>query len=118
MGDLQRLIEAVGRGDDMLFRRFNRAVFSTPCQDIALQLREENCRHAYKGSLDDAKSLHEALLPGWEWTAHSNGQAVVWPPGTIDEQNAGMIETDIDGQPARALLAAILRAVEAKGGVA
>ena len=71
---------------------------------------------AFHGSLDAAKALHDALLPGWDWTMHGNGQAALWPPGSIDEQNAGCIEADIEGQPARALLLAILRALEGGKG--
>ena len=73
-------------------------------------------QYAYAGSLDAAKALHDALLPGWDWTMHGNGQAALWPPGSIDEQNAGCIEADIEGQPARALLLAILRALEGGKG--
>lgn len=65
MTDLDKLIEAVEAGDDAAFRRFNRSVFSTPCQSLDFQLREENCRHAFKGSLDAAKALNDALLPNW-----------------------------------------------------
>ena len=70
---------------------------------------------AYDGSLDAAKRLHDALLPGWDWTMHGNGQAALWPPGTIEEQNAGCIEVDVEGWPSRALLLAILRALEQEG---
>lgn len=66
MTDLDKLIDAVEAGEPSEFRKANRATFSTPCQDMALQLSEEHCRHAFKGSLDSALALHEALLPGWD----------------------------------------------------
>ena len=65
--------DAVETGDDAAFRRANRAVFSTPCQDMALQLCEEYARHAYKGSADAALALLAAVLPPaqagglWRW---------------------------------------------------
>ena len=67
MTALDKLIGAVEAGEPIEFRKANRAAFSTPCQDMALQLREEHCRHAFKGSLDAALALHEALLPGCGW---------------------------------------------------
>jgi len=65
---------------------------------------------ALYGSLDAAKALHEALLPGWDWSVHGNGQCYLWPPGDIDTQNRGCIETEAD-IPARAWLIAILSAL-------
>lgn len=109
--DLAALIEAVEAGDDAGFRRANRAVFSTPCQDMALQLREEHCRHAYKGYLDAAKDLHEALLPGYfidfKWWTSMNSGAIV----TVGNKHEGKSLA-----PARAWLLAILRALAAEGG--
>ena len=73
--------------------------------------------NAYDGSLDAAKSLHDAVLSGWtveklcEW--HRDGQSVGWgavlrqhvdPPATI---SAGLFGTN----PARAWLLAILEAL-------
>ena len=65
---------------------------------------------SYNGSLDAALRLHEALLPGWEATVAMTGHAGVmfWPTETA--QNA-----KVNGQPARAWLLAILRALKAKG---
>lgn len=108
MSDLRKLIEAVQSGTAKATDFHCEPFYS--CRDGEYT----SAVNTYCGDLNAAKALHEALLPEWEWTVHSNGQAVVWPPGTIDEQNAGMIETDIDGQPARALLLAILRAVRSR----
>lgn len=99
MGDtttLRALIEAVEAGTFMM--------------DALPWPHEVTAYEAFSGSLDAAKALHEALLPEWDWTINGNGQAVVWPPGSADDQNRGSIETDIEGQPARALLLAALRA--------
>lgn len=66
---------------------------------------------AFDGSKDAATGFVSQCLPGWDWTMHGNGQAAVWPPGTIDQQNAGVIEEDIQDQPARALLLAALHGI-------
>lgn len=67
----------------------------------------------FVGGIEGAQSLVEGLLPGWDWTMHSNGQAALWPPGSVEQQNAGVIEFDIEGNPARALLVCVLKAMEA-----
>lgn len=107
---LAELIAKVEAGDDKGFRAANRAVFSTPCQDMNLQLREENCRHAYKGSLDAAKALHEAVLHERvyveiEWSKRYNDEARV----TIGLGENGWYAGS--GTPARAWLLAILKAL-------
>lgn len=103
---LEALLEKVEAGDDAGFRSANRLVFSTPCQDMGLQMREENCRHAYKGSLDAAKALHEAVLPGWGWGKYFTGGFYVSEHGpAVDDFSAK------DDIPSRAWLIAILRAL-------
>lgn len=64
---------------------------------------------AYHGSLDAAKALHEALLPGWEW-GRTEGNIYVTDPrrGSMSTKWGGPNEN-----PARSWLIAILRAVEA-----
>ena len=122
MSELDKLIEAVEAGEPGEFRKANRAAFSTPCQDIALQLREEHCRHAFKGSLDAAKALHEALLPGWKKNmaftefADGSGAVTMFGPMPCDAGKwdfAPKFEARGDTQ-ARAWLLAILRAYEAQ----
>ncbi|WP_265499911.1 tyrosine-type recombinase/integrase [Paracoccus beibuensis] len=62
-GALDKLIEAVEAGDAAEVPKANRAAFSTPCQDMALQLREENCREAFKGSWKkEREQMQDALL--------------------------------------------------------
>ena len=105
---LAELIAKVEAGDDKGFRAANRAVFSTPCQDVNLQLREENCRHAYKGSLDAALALHQAALPPnstWQYYSGDGHCIVGFGPGPTDYDEAHH-ET-----PARAWLLAILKAL-------
>ena len=94
-------------------------------------------KSAYYGSLDAAITLNEAVLPGWGWQVGScsaSDDARVFPdfncpkhgprltaevPPGIDGREWPEI-TDIDqrpsGQPARALLLAILEALIAKEG--
>ena len=62
---------------------------------------------AYAGSLDAAKRLHEAVLPGWEWRLRDAGRAWVWR--TLTDQKYSDGDTDIT---ARAWLLAILRALK------
>ncbi len=66
---------------------------------------------AFSGSLDAAKALHEALLPGWGWSVSDTGDVTLWPPGLIDEQNAGAVEVSGEMAPARAWLLVILDAL-------
>lgn len=61
---------------------------------------------AYFGSLDAALRLHEALLPNTTWAAGSLGEASIFAKG------GKMISTGFaPGNPARALLLAILDAL-------
>ena len=63
----------------------------------------------YKGSLDAAKALHDALLPGKSWTVCPGGAGVDY------SRHDYRAEADNDN-PARAWLIAILRALEAQEG--
>lgn len=67
---------------------------------------------AYEGSLDAAKALHEAVLPGWEWTFYYDGERGVQHRGT------GNFYVSNDTIPSRAWLIAILRALIALEGEA
>ncbi|TWI32755.1 hypothetical protein IQ24_02630 [Paracoccus sulfuroxidans] len=65
---------------------------------------------AYNGSLDAAKALHQALLPGWDYTVgwatgRRHPVASVWP----HDDNHAEINVESD-TPARAWLICILRA--------
>ena len=61
---------------------------------------------AYRGSLDAAKALHEAILPGFAYEVTSYGTAAVDGMGRYQ----GLAEND----PARAWLICILRALIAQ----
>jgi len=65
---------------------------------------------AYNGSLDAAKALHEAVLPGWIGSFATDGFARVAKGGNV---LTVMQSAHIDGLPARAWLLAILRALSA-----
>ena len=112
---LQRLLDAVEAGRVGQFR------------NLDSEFGHGNgihARRAYNGSLDAAKSLHDALLPGWaiermswwpggHWTFH------LWGTGDPDH-NGDRWHTHTDGRveasdtdPARAWLLAIIRAVMA-----
>jgi hypothetical protein len=68
-------------------------------------------KESYQGSLDAAKALHEALLPGWAWALEAADVAEVWPLGRLFTS----IRCFSDGAgPARAWLLAVLKAVEAQ----
>lgn len=72
---------------------------------------------AFNGSLDAAKALHEALLPGWGWALDtlSLSASVYEPdyPGIDLEARCYSAES---ADPARAWLLAILSALLAEGG--
>ena len=65
---------------------------------------------AHDGSLDDALIVGKALLPKWGW-AIEQSEAAVWHPDTRG------VSRDVSVNPitSRALLLAILRALEADG---
>lgn len=68
---------------------------------------------AFSGSLDAAKALHEALLPGWGWHCGVYGARVWEYPG--DEWHPERrSDVEMPENPARAWLLAILTAFIAK----
>ena len=64
-----------------------------------------NARLAYNGSLDAAKALHEAVLPGWGFCVTQVGANV---EGSVEAYYSDNIN------PARAWLIAIIRALIAQ----
>jgi len=65
---------------------------------------------AYNGSLDAAKALHEAVLPGWEWLIGKSNAKIFPFNDTHDVAGCyGMADT-----AARAWLICILRALIAQ----
>jgi len=67
-------------------------------------------KSAYHDSMDAAKALHEAMLPGWHWSVYDtdglgNPSAQVEPPEYSFEPFTGISRVN----PARAWLIAILK---------
>jgi len=61
--------------------------------------------YAYKGSLNAAKALHDAVLPEWAWHVSSSGVAILDGPEFAMNVMGGRYA------PARAWLIAILKAL-------
>lgn len=109
-GALSKLIEAVATGQAPTGLDVHRA--DTGHSDhIAMVLG------AFNGSLDAAKALHEALLPGWTTVLGQNAHHGDWSAivrltedGEITHEYYGGAED----APARAWLLAILRAYAAQ----
>ena len=73
-----------------------------------------DAHHAYRGSLDAAKRLHDVLLPNAEWFPK---MSVHGPHGGIlyrDRADDTGVQVNSEN-PARAWLIAILRALEEEG---
>ena len=103
MNDLDNLIEAIEAGRD-----FGSLLDSMP--------REwwPHIVGAYKGSLDAARALHDALLPGWWWVkpdGHESGTIRVVGP---DDGDCYPSAVGKNANPARAWLIAILKAHRAQ----
>ena len=106
---LQRLHDAVVEGTA------KRQTFAEAFTERGIASPYWNASSAYDGSLDAAKALHEALLPGWEWRVVER-RAWVWSyPSTL--QGGDEIEDDDGaGLPARAWLLAVIKALMAQEG--
>lgn len=74
-------------------------------------------RAAYDGSLDAAKCLHDALLPGWKWGAHEPRPGVFRAYVSPWSALRPVPDTAEADTPARAWLLSILKALKAKGKV-
>lgn len=106
---LKRLIEAVEVGDESVN---NRAIEAIP-QWASLIIA------AHRGSLDAAKALHDALLPGWrmrieqaEIVDHGDAfTACVWPNDYTRREQVFRPSGEAT-DPARAWLLAVLRAYQ------
>jgi hypothetical protein len=113
--DLKAKVEA-GGNDYWLYQDAHVALgdkpHRAPCSKALAASR------AYRGSLDAALALHEAVLPEWCWSVDRMGQAIVWYPWV--EGDALSHECSNDGAggwtytPARAWLLAILSALIAQ----
>ena len=91
-----------------------RAALEVPMQDMRYTQMPNDARAAYGGSLDAAKALHEAVLPGWRWdvTVHAASvQDSKAKPNPRFPSSWGLFDGCITDNPARAWLLAILRAL-------
>jgi hypothetical protein len=105
-----KLIEAVEAGDDVLLLLAVRNM-SSAARDKGEHFRSVDMLKAFSGSLDAAKDLHDALLPGWEWNIDAGDGAYVEQRGDFGVPYTA----DIPNMPARAWLLAILKAKQAEG---
>ena len=115
MGDLTELRGRVAAGEATTMA-FDDAFAGFP--DTFIPDRAEQC---YFGSLDAAKALHEALLPGWEVNASMSPCQGGWETainlwnGRMAPDSCEVIILDHEADtPARAWLLAILDALIAK----
>lgn len=101
MSDLDKLIAAVEADADEI--------------DMFPAIQDMQHRHwfaaAHAGSLDAAMRLHEALLPGWEWTIDAGDGAAVENRGDFGSVYSADASV---GSPARAWLLAILLALKSR----
>lgn len=108
MTDMDKLIAAVEAGGLDLDRGLrSRVLGHKGCAAL--------CKRAFHGSLDAAKRLHDALLPGWNY-CHQNDAASVWKwnEGAQSVWDTAIFSAEMPGHPARAWLLAILKAVNAQ----
>ncbi len=107
---LDELIAAVEAGDLTDVNRKLGAMFATD-HSLAWDW-VSNVNSAFRGSLDAANELHEALLPGWDWKVESYGGNNFAFVGMPSEMLFRDPQTSLD-YPARAWLIAILKAYRA-----
>jgi len=69
------------------------------------------CLAAFDGSLDAAKALHDAVLPGWLWGAHEPKPSVFRVYVSVRSALRPMPFTCDADNPARAWLSAIIKAL-------
>lgn len=101
---LKEILLKVEAGSALPHEVFN--IFDSPCQDMQFSANAENAKMAYRGSLDAAQALHDAVLPGWEY-GYDGAIAWVKMPGLRTSYRYD----DRNGYTARAWLIAILKAL-------
>lgn len=112
MTDLDKLIAAVEAGDWHEFYKAELQLCSTT-DSVDLRNNLYWSLDAFRGSLDAALQLHEALLPEWVGSFDTEGFAKVGK-GSRGVKTV-MYAERIDGKPARSWLLAILRTLKARG---
>ena len=98
---LTRLADAVEAGGTGWNRLASIAEDVMPPKEAALAAT------AYHGSLDAAKALHEAVLPGWDWSVDNLGRS----PTCAAVYDGSKTISAFNPNPARAWLMAIIRAL-------
>ena len=78
---------------------------------VSRPLMQCKAGEAYRGSLDAAKALHDAVLPGWGWALTDIGEAHILSAD-------GPIAAGESDNPARAWLLAILKSLHAQADTA
>ena len=76
-------------------------------------LHTDLCWKAFNGSLDAAKALHDAVLPGWGYHCGEYG-ARVWLHAGDEWRPEKRQDVELADQPARAWLICIIRAIIAQ----
>ena len=74
----------------------------------------EKASCAYNGSLDAARALHEAVLPGWDWSVGKSSTYVVKEGFGSFGFGEFLFDEQLSMSPARAWLIAILKALIAE----
>lgn len=105
--DLTALIEAVEKGE-----RGDGLNTAAVFEDYQMSM---DAVDAFDGSLDAAKALHDALLPGYGWHCGAYG-ARVWEYAGDEWHPERRQDVEMPDNPARAFLLAILRARQAMDG--
>jgi len=97
MTDMDKLIAAVEAGTFMM--------------DVLSPENEMTAYDAFSGSLDAAKRLHDALLPGWDYCIDYVQRSK--PLAYVQDEGGPTFDGEAD-TPAHAWLLAILKAVNAQ----
>ena len=105
---LDALIAAVEAGDETAMRETARCM-SSDARDVGAMFPGYDVGKAYRGSLDAALALHEALLPGHHWALEEDDDA-----GFGAQVFAGEYWRARNRVAARAWLLAILKAYRAQ----
>ena len=97
-----------------LLERVEAGHLTASCLPDSMVKNWQQIMDAYHGSLDAAKALHDAVLPGWSPSVGQNAHHGYWFAHVLKSED-GSIVGDKDGSspdtPARAWLIAIIRAL-------
>ena len=104
MTDLNKLAERAEAGEK---------ISRSECRMICIQIDVDCCFggldntcEAFNGSLDAAKALHDAVLPGWGWYIDWDNNTTV----ALNKLGKAVSYEGMASKPAAAWVAAILRA--------